>query len=377
MESFELCALLLVATALTLHLVTVMIGVFRTGSARSAPTPLTVTNGAVTILRPVCGIDEYEALTLRSTFELDSLNYEIIFCCAREQDPVVPLVRSLIAEHPHINARLLIGDDRSTANPKLNNLIKGWHATRTDWVIMADSNVLMPPNYIDEMFAPFGPATGLVCSPPVGSVPRGFWAELECAFLNTYQARWQLSADAVGFGFAQGKSMLWRKRDLDRAGGIEALALEIAEDAAATKIVRSQGLKVRLVDRPFPQPLGTKTFAQVWQRQVRWARLRRSTFTFYYLLELLAGFIVPAAAAAISAASFGMEPLLAAATVILIWLAAEALLAVSAGWHVTIWSPLAWLVRDLALPVLWVQGLLGNSFNWRGNEMTVANATSR
>ena len=136
-------------------------------------------------------------------------------------------------------------------NPKLNNVLKGWHAATHDWIIIADSNVLMPRDYIERLFASWRTDTGLVASPPIGSQPDGFWAELECAFLNTYQARWQYIADAFGFGFAQGKTMLWRRADLERAGGIEALGKEVAEDAAATKIVRGAGLKVRLVDRPF------------------------------------------------------------------------------------------------------------------------------
>jgi ceramide glucosyltransferase len=43
-------------------------------------------------------------------------------------------------------------------------------------------------------------------------------------------------------GFAQGKTMLVRRRDLAQAGGIQALAEEIAEDAAATKLVRRIGV---------------------------------------------------------------------------------------------------------------------------------------
>ena len=103
---------------------------------------------------------------------------------------------------------------------------------------MADSNVLMPRDYLQRLLAGWRPDTGLLCSPPIGCQPDGFWAEVECAFLNTYQARWQYAADTLGLGFAQGKTMLWRRRDLERAGGIQALAEEIAEDAAATKLVR-------------------------------------------------------------------------------------------------------------------------------------------
>ena len=57
--------------------------------------------------------------------------------------------------------------------------------------------------------------------------PENFAAEIECAFLNTYQARWQYSAEALGFGFAQGKTMLWRRDILETGGGIEALGAEI------------------------------------------------------------------------------------------------------------------------------------------------------
>ena len=153
----------------------------------------------------------------------------------------------------------------------------GAHAAH-DWIILADSNVLMPRDYIQLLFASWRP---IPASSPRRRSAAGrtdFWAELECAFLNTYQARWQYVADALGFGFAQGKTMLWRRADLERAGGIEALAKEVAEDAASTKIVRGAGLKVRLVDRPFAQPLGRRSAAEVWNRQLRWARLRRASF---------------------------------------------------------------------------------------------------
>ena len=85
-----------------------------------------------------------------------------------------------------------------------------------------------------------------------------------------------MSPTCFGFGFAQGKTMLWRRADLERAGGIEALAKEVAEDAASTKIVRAAGRKVRLVAQPFPQPLGHRSASEVWNRQLRWARLRRA-----------------------------------------------------------------------------------------------------
>ncbi|HEY5066724.1 MAG TPA: ceramide glucosyltransferase [Xanthobacteraceae bacterium] len=325
----------------------------------------------VSLVRPLCGIDNYAADTLSSTFALDYPRYEILFCVASAKDPVVPLVERLIADHAGVQARLLIGDERISTNPKLNNMLKGWAEAAHDWIILADSNVLMPPNYIQRLFASWRDDTGLVASPPVGCRPDGFWAELECAFLNTYQARWQYAADTAGSGFAQGKTMLWRRADLDRVGGIAALAREVAEDAAATKIVRGAGLKVRLVDRPFAQPLGRRTAAEVWNRQLRWARLRRASFLLYFLPEIFSGGVLPIIAVAIVGHGLGAPAFLSAVLFGTLWYGGEMLLAAAAGWPVSALSPLCGLTRDMLLPALFISALHGNDFTWRGHEMQV------
>ncbi|HEX4043835.1 MAG TPA: ceramide glucosyltransferase [Xanthobacteraceae bacterium] len=325
----------------------------------------------VSLVRPLCGIDNYAADTLSSTFALDYPHYEILFCVASANDPAIPFVEALMAEHPTRAARLLIGDDHVSPNPKLNNLVKGWNAARHPWIIIADSNVLMPPDYIQRLFACWRADTGLVASPPIGCRPDGLWAEVECAFLNTYQARWQYIVDTFGFGFAQGKTMLWRRAELEAAGGIKALGREVAEDAAATKAVRDAGLKVRLVDRAFAQPLGRRSAAEVWNRQLRWARLRRASFLLYFLPEALCGAILPMILVAYLASAFHWPPALCVAGFATIWYGAEMALALAAGWHVPALYPFYGLLRDLLLPALFVGALRGNDFVWRGNEMQV------
>jgi ceramide glucosyltransferase len=333
--------------------------------------PLSKSYPPVSLVRPLCGIDNYAADTLSSTFALDYPHYEILFCVASATDPVVPFVKTLMAKHPTHAARLLIGDDRVSANPKLNNVVKGWNAARHPWIIIADSNVLMPPDYVQRLFASWRGDTGLVASPPIGCRPDGLWAEVECAFLNTYQARWQYIVDTCGFGFAQGKTMLWRRAELDAAGGIEVLGREVAEDAAATKAVRDAGLKVRLVDRAFAQPLGRRSATEVWNRQLRWARLRRASFLLYFLPEALCGALLPTILVAYVASAFHWPPALCVAGFATVWYGAEMALALAAGWHVPALYPLYGLVRDLLLPALFVGALRGNGFVWRGNQMQV------
>jgi ceramide glucosyltransferase len=323
---------------------------------------------AVSLVRPVCGIENHIEETLASAFRLDYPRYEIVFCVAFAHDPVVPTVRRLMAAHPAVPARLLIGNEKISDNPKLNNVYKGWRDTAQDWIVLADSNVFMPPDYIQRLLAAWRPDTGLICSPPVGCRPDGFWAELECAFLNTYQARFQYTADSLGLGFAQGKSMLWRRDVLEPAGGIRALASELAEDAAATKVVRRAGLRVRLVDAPFEQPLGHRSAAEVWHRQVRWARLRRTSFKACFIPEILAGGAWPLLAALFAVAQSDLT-LAAVPVLAVVWYGSEAVLAWAAGWHLTARSPLAWALRDMLLPAIWLNGWLGSAFVWRGNQM--------
>jgi ceramide glucosyltransferase len=361
-----------VVFAFLAHIVTILIARrrLRVPQARCLPT---ADGPPVTIIRPVCGLDAYEELTLRSTFDLDYPRYEILFCCASTDDPVVPLVERLIAEHPQAKARLLIGDERPSQNPKLNNVLKAWRTAAHEWIVIADSNVAMPRDYLQRLLSSWRSDTGLVSAPPIGDRPETVWAELECAYLNTYQARWQYAADALGRGFAQGKNMLWRRSDLESAGGILALAREPAEDAAATKVVRGRGLKVHLADGAFPQPLGPRTASQVWGRQVRWAQLRRTTFPGFFALEVFSGLGAPLACLAYAGWVLELDErdvASVAGAYSAAWVAAEAWLAASVGWHLRWRSPLVWLLRDLFLPVLIVQGWLGTSMSWRGTEIT-------
>lgn len=324
----------------------------------------------VTLVRPVCGIDNLGEITLRSTFHLDYPDYEIIFCVAQARDPAIPLIERLIAAYPKRRAKLLIGDDRISDNPKLNNCVKGWEAAAHEWIVLADSNVLMPPDYLTRLLARWDSGTGLVCSPPAGSHPDNFWAGVECAILNTYQARWQYTADTLGLGYAQGKSMLWRRDILERAGGIRALGCEAAEDAAATKIIRAQGLQVKLADAPFTQPLGRRTAMEVWRRQARWAQLRRSSFPLTFAPEIFSTALVTliSVAAFASAAAWPVAACVAAAGILLY--GAEMFLARRAGWPLSPAYPLYALTRDVMLPAWWLNGWLGSGFEWRGNAMT-------
>lgn len=355
--TFALTAFALLALALHLTSVGLILPRFGRVLPKVACPPLTV-------LRPVCGAEPGLEATLASAFTA-AANIEVIFCVADPEDPAIAVVQRVMARFPTVPSGLLIGEDLISGNPKLNNLAKGWAAARHDWVVMIDSNVDLPADYIQTLFAHWTKGTGLVTSPPAGMAPDGLWAAVEAGFLNSYQDRWQLFSDQIGNGFAQGKVLMWRKAFLDRAGGLAALGGDLAEDVASTKVVRAAGLKVRVIARPFPQPLGQRTASEVWARQVRWARVRRAGFPTIYAAEIFSAAALPFASV-IALTLAGQIGAMAALAYIMLWYGAEVLLARRAGWPAQIG---AWLLRDALIPAIWLTAFASRGFVWRGNVM--------
>ena len=78
---------------------------------------------AVTIVRPVCGIEPFIEETLGSSFALDHPEHEILFCVDHADDPVVPLIHRLMEAHPGVTARLLVGEDRIGASATLSKCV--------------------------------------------------------------------------------------------------------------------------------------------------------------------------------------------------------------------------------------------------------------
>ncbi|TFZ55170.1 ceramide glucosyltransferase [Methylorubrum sp. Q1] len=378
-ESGALAALALCAVLVTVNLASLAVAALRIGRKghdrgrdknHDESKPSAFPAGApVSVVRPLRGLEAFSEETLLASFRLDYPVYELIFCVAEASDPILPLLERMRAAHPQIPSELILGDERIGGNPKLNNCVRGWDAARHDWVILADSNVLMPPDYIQQMQAAWRTSSGLVCSTPIGARPENFFAEVECAFLNTLQARWQYAGEALGLGFAQGKSMLWNKPFLEAQGGIRALNAEIAEDAAATKLVRAAGKRVHLVASPFQQPLGHRALSEVWSRQVRWARLRRVTFPLFFAPEIGIGALLPLVLTGLVAGSVEATLWLVGAGAL--WYGAEIALAARAGWHRSPRMLAALLVRDALLPAIWASAWARTAIVWRGNAMDI------
>ena len=76
--------------ATTVHIASILIVVQRSRTAKRLVDRLPDAP-AISLVRPVCGIDNYVEDTLRSAFHLDYPRYEIVFCVAL---PGAPFTRT-------------------------------------------------------------------------------------------------------------------------------------------------------------------------------------------------------------------------------------------------------------------------------------------
>ena len=133
--------------------------------------------------------------------------------------------------------------------------------------------------------------------------------------------------------------------------------------------MRAAGRRVHLVASPFEQPLGRRGFAEVWSRQLRWARLRRVTFPLFFAPEIGSGVLLPALLVAVWAGS--LAGIAGAAGLVALCYGAEYRLAARAGWHRSPRMLAAFLVRDALIPAIWLGAWVQSAIVWRGNAMDV------
>ena len=160
--------------------------------------------------------------------------------------------------------------------------------------------------------------------------------------------------------FALGSTMAFRRTDLDRIGGFQAIADYLADDYQLGHRIHALGLKCVLSGAVVTTRL-SGGWADVWRHQVRWARTVRVS-KFWGYLGLPVTFATVWAAVAAAGGHFGLAAML---------LASRMLMATAAGWFV-LQSPdvlRLWLLiplRDLYGAAVWVAGLFGRTVSWRG-----------
>ena len=332
---------------------------------RRRPAPASLP--AISILKPVRGLDSGFSAAILSHALLDYPEFEILFGVHSLDDPAVPVIRALIADHPEVSIRIL---ECTTAAPngKVGVLMDLLPAARHPLLVVNDSDISVPRDYLRRLAARLiidkaGLVTCLYRA--TASSAAGVW---EAFGISVDFIPSALVAPLVGVReFGLGSTLCFRRDDLIRTGGFAAVANYIADDYHLAKRITSLCGRAVFSEVVVQTDLDRPTCSNVWQHQLRWARTLRACRSagFLGLPVTHAGlWIVLAMAFGLWSLAFMLIAARLVMAIVCGFLALESLLAL-------LLSPLAPL-WDLWAFAIWFCALLGRNVEWRGQRFRLS-----
>lgn len=331
--------------------------------------PALVDAPGVSVLRPLRGAGEGLRENLCALLEQDYPGpWELVVGVTDPDDAALPIVRSVQQAYPERRIVVHIGNPDAAMNPKVANLIGMASVARHDLWLVSDANVRPRPDYLRSMVAELAePDVGLVANVIAGADPRSLGATLEALQLGSFIAGSVAAADMVfGHVCVIGKSMLMRKADLVRLGGLRAFADVLGEDYAMGRAFDHAGMKVAFSSHVVHTTLGEWTLDSFVQRHLRWAQMRRwiapSVFAAEPLMSPTPWLVLLGALGHTSLAIAGLAWVIAIEAIGL-----RSLHRGELRWRALAWVPL----KDLLIIALWMLAWVRRSVSWRGNHYRI------
>jgi ceramide glucosyltransferase len=369
-----------------MHELTIMIGLALTALAglyamivsvaicwpRKAVAPLPQQLPPVTILKALCGAERGLYEQLRSFCTQRYPQVQIIFGVRDRDDPALEVVRQLRAEFPALDIELVVDATLHGSNRKISNLLNMLPRVRHELLVMADSDILVPEDYLRRIVPPLLDArVGLVTCPYLGRARSDIPALLGAMFIN----EWFMPAVRVAalFGsqnFVSGATIALRRETLAAIGGLGALADQLADDYRLGELVRRHGLRVVLADLLVYTAVEESSLRTLWGHELRWMRTIQSVQPLGYAFSLptlgLAPAVIGAALAGFTTLAMGGLAITAAGRLVLHCYDRTA---GARRW----WAALALLpLRDLLLLLLWCWSFCSREVSWREHRYGIA-----
>lgn len=324
----------------------------------------------VSILKPLKGTDEGLEGNLRTFFELDFPVFELLFSVADIRDPSCDVLEKLMREYPQVNAQVFIGDVIIGPNPKVNNLLRSYSEATHDWILISDSNVRVPRDYLRRLVANLEPGVGIVTAVVAGRNAQGLGGFLEAVYLNTFYARGMVFLQRIGRAPVVGKSMFFQRSVAERFGGIRTLSRYLAEDYVAGQAMRRLNFRTLIMTDPIVQHLGHYTFKAFWSRHIRWGRLRKSQAPLFFVVEPLLGSMISGVLGSFALSQLtGYSMMTFFLAHLSLWSFCDGLVfgRLDRSWSFQL--PLVWLLREVLAFPLWIHIASGSTVFWRGRRL--------
>jgi len=344
---------------------------------RRAPARAPRLRRGISILKPLCGLDDDLVANLECFAALDYAPYELLLGVRDRHDAAHPVAVAFARRFPR-RVRVVLQRGTPGLNPKVNQLATLARAARHELIVVSDSNVRVAPGYLDEIAAHLeDPRVGLVTHPIAGIGERRFGSLMDNLHLCASVGAGMIGAKrVVGKDIVVGKSMALRKTDLAALGGFEAFADVLAEDYLLGKKV-SATLDKRVVvgKAPVRNVSERRDARDFYRRYRRWSVMHCQCIggPVYAAQALLNPTMVAVAGWLAHPSLITLGGVGVAAALKLAYDGAA--LTMLRGGRPPLATVVASPAKDALLACAWAVGLWRREIDWRGNRLRVLPGT--
>jgi ceramide glucosyltransferase len=333
------------------------------------PEPSSTFSPPVSILKSLKGIDPHMYAAFVSHCALEYPEYEVLFGVSDPQEPALELVSRLQQEFPRQKLRVIHCPESLGLNGKVSNLAQMLPQASYEHVIINDSDIAVPRDYLRKVMSPFNvPAVGMVTTLYRGAAGNTVGSKIEALGISTDFAGGVLLARAMegGIRFGLGATIATTKTVLAKIGGLEPLTDFLGDDYELGARAAAVGVRVELADVVLETALPDYSFRDFWLHQLRWARNVKDRRPGQYF-GLIATFGLAWAILGVLALPFAWWTW----TILAIAALARVMAAIVVGRSVLNDPqvlPNLWLVpvRDFLALAIWFASFWGNTVVWRG-----------
>ncbi|MGU3540369.1 bacteriohopanetetrol glucosamine biosynthesis glycosyltransferase HpnI [Methylobacterium sp. A54F] len=327
---------------------------------------------SVTLLKPLCGMEPNLYENLASFCEQNYAGpVQVVFGVQNVADPAIGVVRRLRDAFPQLRIDLVIDARQHGSNRKVSNLINMAERIAHDVVVLADSDMVVRPDYLERVVAELSQpgVSGVTCLYHGVPAHRGLHAQLSGLAIDV-----QFLPNVVmgtGLGLAKpcfGSTIAFTAASLAEIGGFARFRNDLADDYAIGEALRERGGRVAIPAFTIGHTCVDTELSGLWRHELRWNRTIRnvdpagyagSIVTHAFPLALIGALLPGAGTSALAVAA------LALACRIVLCVRLERAFG---------WTPHAyWLlpIRDMLSFANFSWGFVSGAVTWKGHDYRV------
>ncbi len=253
---------------------------------RRAPARPTGALPPATILKPLCGAEPALYEHLRSFCVQNYPRWQVVFGVRDAHDPALDAVRRLCGEFPELDVGIAVNPTQHGTSSKVSNLVNMMPLARHDYLVIADSDILVAPDYLERVVTPLLDERVGIVTCLYRAAPRpGLWSLLGSMFVNEwFMPSVRVAALLGSRAFAFGATIALRRATLRQVGGFTALADQLPDDYRLGELTRRLGLRTVLSELEVETCMDEAGPSALVRHELRWLRTIRTVQPLGYAL---------------------------------------------------------------------------------------------